>query len=58
MNQTAVVHDYRAYLHGEHKLSVLINVVNAVQRDTGIGDGHRLMMTSEITRGQHTALRE
>ena len=55
-NQTAVVHDYRAYLHGEHKLGeVLINVVNnAVQRDTGIGDGHRLMMTSDITRGQHT----
>lgn len=53
--KTAVVHDYRAYLHGDHKLGdVLINVMNnAVQRDVGIGDGHQLLMTTEQTRAQH-----
>ncbi|PZP86895.1 MAG: hypothetical protein DI582_01190 [Azospirillum brasilense] len=54
-DQTAVVHDYRTYLHGHHKLGeVLINVANnAVQREPGIGDGHRLMFTTELTQGQH-----
>jgi|GEM_PF-3079167 len=53
--QTAVVHDYRAYLHGDHKLGdVLINVMNnAVQRNVGIGDGHQLLLNTEQTRAQH-----
>ena len=53
--QTAVVHDYRAYLHGNHKLGdVLINIMNnAVQRDVGIGDGHQLFFSTELTKSQH-----
>ena len=53
--QTAVVHDWRTYLHGDHKLGeVLINVMNnAVQREVGIGDGHRMLLTTHQTRRQH-----
>ena len=53
-NQSSVVHDYRTYLHGDHKLGeCLINAVNnAVMREPGIGDGHQLLMTTELTRAQ------
>lgn len=53
--QVAVVHDYRTYLHGEHKLGdLLINVANhAVLREAGIGDGSALLMTSAATVSQH-----
>lgn len=54
-DQTSVVHDFRTFLHGHHKLGeLLINVMNnAVQREPGMGDGHRLMFTTELTQGQH-----
>lgn len=53
--QTAVVHDFRTYLHGDHPLGdVLINVANnAVQREPGLGDGHRLLLSTEATKRQH-----
>lgn len=51
----AVAHDYRNFLHGEHRLGeVLINVGNhAVQRAPGMGDGTRLTMTDAHTAAQH-----
>ncbi len=53
--QVSVVHDYRTYLHGDHKLGdLLINVANnAVQRGVGVGDGSALLQTSEHTLHQH-----
>lgn len=53
--QTSVVHDFRTYLYGEHRLGeVLINVMNnAVERGVDIGDGHSLMASNPHTREQH-----
>jgi hypothetical protein len=53
---TPVVHDFRTFLHGDHKTGeVLINVLNnAVMRERGrIGDGHTLLEPNELTRMQH-----
>lgn len=59
LTQTSVVHDYRTYLHGDHKLGdVLINVMNnAVVREPGIGDGHQLMLNRGLTDAQHAQKR-
>ncbi len=48
---TPVAHDYRTFLHGDHKLGeVLINVMNnATQRDAGVGDGHQLALSTPMT---------
>lgn len=49
-----VRHDYRNFLYGSPIGISLINVVNnAIGRDAGIGDGHRLLMNTERSVAQH-----
>lgn len=57
---TPIQHDFRNFMHGDHHMGdVLINVMNnAVQRDVGIGDGHQLGMSTEMTRPQHGMRRD
>ena len=53
---TPVVHDFRTFLHGNHRMGeLLINVLNnAVEREPGvIGDGHTLLQTTPQTMAQH-----
>lgn len=53
-NNMTVTHDYRTFLHGEHKLGhMLVNVANnAVMREPGIGNGHQFLMDTDLTKDQ------
>lgn len=54
---TALVHDYRTALYGDHSLGeVLLHVMNnAATRAYGIGDGHALLQSNAHIRSQHAA---